>query len=384
VEGKSGQNREKGKACRDKRGKEVLTLPPLCAILCKRGRKVGDSMLDERYIVAKSKSLVWAKFQDYSPGELKILDTYLSRIDPRKPDSSLVTFTKKEYADLMGLDSDIRTEQLKTYTGGLLSNVVTIDLPEKGYVQYPLFSEAKCYRDDKSGQVTIEVDCNPKLKAAFFDIARNGYVRYQLKNIISLKSQYSVRLYPKLKDRPFGWTVQVTELREMLGATAASYDVFKDFNKHVLQKAVKEINEITDINVTTENVRKGRSVVAIRFKVEEKKQVLLDKEQAGLFDEDEDQMALDGVFDAEPSPVGDPDDPLALCADALPPDFTREQVEMLRTLALDHVPFTIRSLAEKELWLFEYLQQKTLLMKATPGVQSPFAWLRKAVAEDWS
>lgn len=341
-------------------------------------------MLDERYIVAKSKSLVWAKFQDYSPGELKILDTYLSRIDPRKPDSSLVTFTKKEYADLMGLDSDIRTEQLKTYTGGLLSNVVTIDLPEKGYVQYPLFSEAKCYRDDKSGQVTIEVDCNPKLKAAFFDIARNGYVRYQLKNIISLKSQYSVRLYPKLKDRPFGWTVQVTELREMLGATAASYDVFKDFNKHVLQKAVKEINEITDINVTTENVRKGRSVVAIRFKVEEKKQVLLDKEQAGLFDEDEDQMALDGVFDAEPSPVGDPDDPLALCADALPPDFTREQVEMLRTLALDHVPFTIRSLAEKELWLFEYLQQKTLLMKATPGVQSPFAWLRKAVAEDWS
>ena len=57
----------------------------------------------------------------------------------------------------------------------------------------------------------------------------------------------------------------------MLGATAASYDVFKDFNKHVLQKAVKEINEITDINVTAENVRKGRTVVSIRFKVEEKK-----------------------------------------------------------------------------------------------------------------
>ena len=342
-------------------------------------------MLDERYLVEKSKALVWAQFQDYSSGELKILDTYLSRIDPRKPESSLVTFTKKEYAELMGLDADIRTEQLKTYTGGLLSNVVTIDLPDKGYVQYPLFSEAKCYLDEKSGQVTIEVDCNHKLKTAFFDIAKNGYVRYQLKNIISLRSQYSVRLYPKLKDRPYGWVVSVEELRKILGATASSYDVFKDFNKHVLQKAVKEINEITDIDVTTENIRKGRSVVSIKFTVKEKKQVLLDKEQAAVFvDEEEEQISLDGVIAADPSPIDDPDDPLALCASALPADFTREQVELLRSLALDHMPFTVGSLAEKELWLFEYLQKKTMLMKASPGVVSPFGWLRQAVAEDWN
>ena len=341
-------------------------------------------MLDERYIVEKSKALVWAQFQDYSSGELKILDTYLSRIDARNPDASSVTFTKKEYADLMGLDSEIRTEQLKAYTGGLLSNVVTIDLPEKGYVQYPLFSEAKCYLDEKTGQVTIEVDCNHKLKAAFFDIAKNGYVRYQLKNIISLKSQYSVRLYPKLKDKPFGWQISVPELREMLGATASSYDNFKDFNKHVLQKAVKEINDITDITVTTQNVRKGRSVVAIKFKVEEKRQVLLDKEQAALFaEEEEEQIKIDGMLEVEPSPIDDPDDPLSLCASALPADFSREQVELLRQLAIDHLPFTVATIEERELWLFDYLQQKTLLMKASPNVISPFGWLRQAVAEDW-
>ena len=315
-------------------------------------------MLDEKYIVEKSKALVWAQFQDYSPGELKILDTYLSRINPREPDASLVTFTKKEYAELMGLDSDIRTEQLKTYTGGLLSNVVTIDLPDKGYVQYPLFSEAKCYLDEKSGQVTIEVDCNHKLKTAFFDIARNGYVRYQLKNIISLKSQYSVRLYPKLKDRPFGWTISVTELREMLGATAASYDVFKDFNKHVLQKAIKEINDITDITVTTENVRKGRSVESIRFKVTEKSPHVISKEGSELFNDaqeieiDEDQMFLDEVVTPNYVDSNDPDDALALLADALPAGFTREQIELLRILAIDHMPLTIRNVGERDLWLY--------------------------------
>ena len=346
-------------------------------------------MLDEKYIVEKSKSLVWAKLKDYSPGELKILDTYLSRIDPRNPETSLVTFTKKEYAELMGLDSDIRTEQLKTYTGGLLSNVVTIDLPDKGYVQYALFSEAKCYLDEDSGQVTIEVDCNPKLKTAFFDIARNGYVRYQLKNIINLKSQYSVRLYPKLKDRPFGWTVSVAELREMLVATAASYDAFKDFNKHVIQKAVKEINEITDIIVTTENIRKGKSVESIRFKVTEKSPHVISKESAEMFDdaeavevdEDEDQVRMDEAFTPRNVQY---DESLQLCAEALPPYFTIEQVEMLRLLAVEHLPFgELRNMAERDLWLHDYLQKKTLLMEATPDVQNPFAWMRKAVMEDW-
>ena len=346
-------------------------------------------MLDEKYIVEKSKALVWAQFQDYSPGELKILDTYLSRINPREPDASLVTFTKKEYAELMGLDSDIRTEQLKTYTGGLLSNVVTIDLPEKGYVQYPLFSEAKCYLDEKSGQVTIEVDCNPKLKPAFFDIARNGYVRYQLKNIISLKSQYSVRLYPKPKDRPFGWTVSVAELREMLGATAASYDVFKDFNKHVLQKAVKEINEITDITVTTENVRKGRSVESIRFKVTEKSPHVISKESAEAFDDgnvievDESQMFLEDVIGPNFVDPSNPDDDLALLAEALPAGFTREQIELLKLLAMEHMPDWIRTIYDRDMWMHDFLFKKTKLMEATPDIQSPFAWMRRAVMEDW-
>jgi hypothetical protein len=214
------------------------------------------------------------------------------------------------------------------------------------------------------------------------------YVRYQLKNIISLRSQYSVRLYPKLKDRPFGWTVSLEELRQILGATASSYDVFKDFNKHVLQKAIKEINEITDIDVTAEKIRKGRAVVSIKFTVKDKKQILLDRDQAVHHvaeEEEEEQISLPGVIEVEENWVesADPDDPLALCAGALPEGFTREQVQLLRNLAIEHLPFTVASMTEKELWLREYLYKKTLLMKASHDVHSPFAWLRQAVAEDW-
>lgn len=334
-------------------------------------------MLDEKYIVEKSKALVWAQLQDYGAGELKILDTYLARINAREPESSRVTFTKKEYAELMNLDADIRTEQLKLYTKKLLGNVVTVDLPNKGYKQFPLFSYAECEPDERTGQITITIDCHEMLKPAFFDIARNGYVRYQLKNIITMKSQYSIRLYPKLKDRIHGWTVPVDQLRDIMGATNKAYDEFKIFKRACLKKALDEINELTDLEVEAENIKKGRTVVAIKFHIKEKAHLVLPME------DEPDQMTLDDFVEANYEEVYEVNDSLALAASVLPKDFTREQVQLLKSLANDHVPFTVTTFAEKDMWIADYLLEKTQLMKASPDVKSPFAWLRKAVAENW-
>ena len=173
----------------------------------------------------------------------------------------------------------------------------------------------------------------------------------------------------------------------MLGATKESYNVFKDFNKHVLQKAVKEINELTDITVTTENIRKGKSVEFIKFNITKKIQSVIDEEEADLIEAEdaevevyEGQMTFDEMTGAT---TIDPDDPLAFFADALPSGFSKEQVELLRTLALEHKPADVGYGPAADLWLYNYLDQKTKLMRATPNVMSPFAWLRKAVMEDW-
>jgi hypothetical protein len=157
----------------------------------------------------------------------------------------------------------------------------------------------------------------------------------------------------------------------------------------VLQKAIQEINDITDITVTTENIRKGRSVESIRFTVHEKTHHILSQEETaslGHVEEqvDEGQVTLDAVFSDTYVDPNDPDDELALIASALPSNFTREQVELLRLLSLNHMPLTIGSVAERDMWIFDFLHRKLKLMEATPGVVSPFAWLRKAVAEDWN
>ncbi len=65
------------------------------------------------------------------------------------------------------------------------------------------------------------------------------------------------------------------EWRKLLGATVKSYDVYKDFKKHVLTPAINEINKLTNIFITLKTRRTGRKITHIGFDVEENKQELL-------------------------------------------------------------------------------------------------------------
>ena len=51
--------------------------------------------LNANNVIEKSKDLVWAKFKDWDAGELKLLEVYLSKINPREPEGSTVVFTMK-------------------------------------------------------------------------------------------------------------------------------------------------------------------------------------------------------------------------------------------------------------------------------------------------
>ena len=70
------------------------------------------SELKSGYLVEKSKRLVWARFNHYTAGEMRLLETYLSRINPRDPESSRVQFTLAEYKELLGL-SNIDARNIK-------------------------------------------------------------------------------------------------------------------------------------------------------------------------------------------------------------------------------------------------------------------------------
>lgn len=98
-----------------------------------------------------------------------------------------------------------------------------------------------------------------------------------------LKKRHSLPLYefcarfrPNKKRQYESGTpwVELGDLKELLTGNVASYKVWQDFKKRVLEPSVKEVNKNTDIILTVEIRRRKRSVVAVKFGVSDKEEVV--------------------------------------------------------------------------------------------------------------
>lgn len=101
---------------------------------------------------------------------------------------------------------------------------------------------------------------------------KKEFTRYQIENILRLRSSYSVRIYELLKQyENIGVRdIDVKDLREYLGIEKNQYKRFYDFERRALKPAEEEINEHTDIIFTYVKLKKGRKIKTIRFFIEPK------------------------------------------------------------------------------------------------------------------
>lgn len=122
----------------------------------------------------------------------------------------------------------------------------------------------------KSEKVTIEVD---RTIAPYLFCLQEKFTQYQLYNILAMKSAFSVRIYELMKSYAFQKTktFDIDELKHLLMVDdVKSYSNYADFKKRVLDKAQEEINALTDINIYFEPVTKGRKVIKVKFRIEQK------------------------------------------------------------------------------------------------------------------
>lgn len=217
-------------------------------------------------VVEKSQPLYSLWKSDLTLSEFKILDTYLARINSKDPDHRTVVFSKAELEKLMGVGK-INNASLKERLKHLMGNVVEVaDKDEqKGVRLITLFEEAQLE------QKNITLTCTQSAMKYIFDIESIGYLRYKLHCVTTLKSRYAYILFICLeKYRNFGtWTVSLGELKKILSCDKDDYyNDYRRFNDRILKRVHKEIEERTYCRYTYEAVKKGRSVVSIRFTIE--------------------------------------------------------------------------------------------------------------------
>ena len=102
-----------------------------------------------------------------------------------------------------------------------------------------------------------------------------NFTSYEIQQISNLSSAYSIRLYELLiKWRSVGKTpmFELSSFRKQVGVIDKEYPHMSDFKKWVLDFAIKQINEHTDITVTYEQHKAGRVITGFTFSLKQKKQ----------------------------------------------------------------------------------------------------------------
>lgn len=112
----------------------------------------------------------------------------------------------------------------------------------------------------------ISARFNQSLKPYFLQLKRE-FTMYSLPDFRKLTSVYSQQLYRFLASLRGldDTTVPIERLHFVTSAPATFTSNFKDFRRHVLELAEKEINAKTSLKFCWEPIRQGRKVTEIRF-----------------------------------------------------------------------------------------------------------------------
>lgn len=184
-----------------------------------------------------------------------------------------ITIRAYDFAAQFNCDVDNAYGQLKDAMGKLYERSVTLcGRREDGFdfvKKTRWISEANYI----NGAGEISFIFAPAMIAYVTRLDKNEFTQYKLSQIGNMTSWYAVRIYELLVQYLTAGvrTIKLSELKEML-CIEAEYPSIKDFKKWVVDVAVEQINEHTDLNISYEQIKKGRVVEGFYFKIKRKPQ----------------------------------------------------------------------------------------------------------------
>ena len=245
------------------------------------------------YIVSKSNQIVQKSRYDFTLAEQRTIAFICSKIKPIEaldrakgtPFQLEYEFNILDYVRTCGLqDNGKLYEEVKATLKNLSDKSMWLQQEDGSEVLVRWLAKVRTNKRSGIAKIKIDEDLAPYL----FDL-KEKFLSYGLKNILNMKSQYSIRLYELLKSyydmkvgqtdrrkpseksykpKKISWTVELEEFKKLLMVdTVKSYARYPSFRQKVLDVAQKEINELTDINVYFEQITKGRKVIKLKIDI---------------------------------------------------------------------------------------------------------------------
>lgn len=250
-----------------------------------------DLFEERNHIVVKSNKVIQQSRYSLSLGEQKLLTHLIQRIKPDVKEFDFMEFTVSDYCRLMGYTvSGKNYHDIKADLKALADKSFWLPNDDGKDVLVRWFDKLRT----TEAKGTFEVKFDNDLKEHLLNL-KGLFVKYNFYYVMTMKSQYSIRIYELLKSYANwgGIEITITELRERLlvdkngEVEKNKYKLYADFKRRVIEQAVVEINSLTDLIVSYSEVKKGRSVVALRFKIKAKSDI----ENLNVFQEVESRLA---------------------------------------------------------------------------------------------
>ncbi len=219
-------------------------------------------------LVIKSNDLIQKTRFNLDELEQKILDYLISKIphDIMHEESELqpFVFRIKDFAAVCGInDGGKAYSVIRDAVQTLADKSIWIKLNSGNEfllrtIHYVMMNKVES---------TIKIELDP-LIVPYLVHLRERFTQFQLRNILSLRGKYSIRVYELLRsyanlDEPITFDID----RIKVNFSATDYERFPDFRRRVLEPAIAEINKMTDIEVSYSTITEGRKVTHVVFNV---------------------------------------------------------------------------------------------------------------------
>jgi plasmid replication initiation protein len=226
-------------------------------------------------LVVKSNALIQAS---YTLGLVEQRLILMSIVQARESGEgitaeSILVVRAQDYAALFNVTKQTAYQALADAVETLFNRRATVDVYDKKRDRIrPMavrWVTAMAYEENE-GLITLRFghEVVPEITRL-----EENFTSYELEQVAGLKSAYAVRLYELLIQwRTAGKTpvFEINQFRSQLGLGVNEYPVMGNFKARVLDAAVKQINGHTDIKVTYEQHKSGRSITGFSFKFKQK------------------------------------------------------------------------------------------------------------------
>lgn len=218
-------------------------------------------------IVKKHQDLVRNARYRLSELGIKVLSVLISMVKTSDKEFHQYAIPIKDFQELVDSDSKNTYKYAHRLISELMSHPIKIGDEQFNWVSY-----GKHHKGD--GVIVFEI--HRLLKPYLLELQKN-FLQYEIANILTLRSGYVIRLYELCKDyyaeevryKPKQKSVQfelkIDRMREMF-EIPPSYQ-YKDIRVNVIDKAVKQFKEKTDIQISYTEQKIGRKVDRIIISV---------------------------------------------------------------------------------------------------------------------